>query len=72
MSVVIWVSAVVVECPGRKPCWCAASGRCWFISGRRHFSKIFIAGDSSDMGLYDFASLSAFPGFNSGIIWAVL
>lgn len=50
MWLLIFCSAVVVECPFRKPCWCLARFTESVISGRRIFSSILARGDSRDIG----------------------
>ncbi len=43
-------------------------GRCSFRIGKSSLSRIFIAGQSRETGLYDLLSPGSLPGFNSGII----
>ena len=52
----------------RKPCWCSAGRSDALSAGRRSRSKIFTAGTSSEIGLYEELIPAGLPGFRTGII----
>ena len=63
-------SAVVVECPCLKPCWCDASVMLSVMYGSIIFSIVLAMGERSAMGRYDVPISIGFPGLGIGMIFA--
>ena len=63
MVCVIFVSRVVVECFGRKPCWVGERGICTLILFRTSLSIILETVLSRVIGLCDAGSVGGLSGF---------
>ena len=69
MVCVIFVSRVVVECFGRKPCWVGERGMCTLILFRRSLSTTLDTVLSKVIGRCDAGSVGGLSGFRMVIIF---
>jgi hypothetical protein len=68
--VTIGNNAVVVLCIGQYPCCDGALGKASVMYGTRSLSRIFIHGDSREMGLKLVLDPASFPGLGTGMMFA--
>ena len=66
-SLVSYNRAEVVECPGRNPCWSKAGSRCVLTVVSMRVSISFAAGQSSEIGRYEFPREGCLPGLGIDI-----
>ena len=59
-----------MEWPLRNPCWCSLSLTDSDMVGKRMDSRIFIDGESREIGLKLVPLSAGLPGFSNGIILA--